>query len=85
MGDGDAQMRLGYCYAAGAGVEKDYTEAVKWFRKSAEQEYSYAQFNMGWSYEFGQGVEKNLSEAKKWYQKAAAQGHEEAKERLSKL
>lgn len=85
LGDGDAQMRLGYCYAAGEGVEKDYTEAVKWFCKSAEQEYSYAQFNMGWAYEFGQGVEKNLSEAKKWYQKAAAQGHEKAKEKLNNL
>lgn len=85
LGDGDAQMRLGYCYTAGKGVEKDYTEAVKWFCKSAEQEYSYAQFNMGWAYEFGQGVEKNLAEAKKWYQKAAAQGHIQAQEQIKKL
>ncbi|MFR7809420.1 MAG: SEL1-like repeat protein [Butyricimonas faecihominis] len=29
--------RLGYMYSAGVGVDVNVSEAVKWFRKSAEQ------------------------------------------------
>jgi TPR repeat protein len=28
---------LGYCYKNGRGVSKDELEAVKWYRKAAEQ------------------------------------------------
>ena len=37
QGDADAQCNLGQCYAEGVGVDKDPAEAVKWFRKAAEQ------------------------------------------------
>ena len=33
----DKQFKLGWMYANGEGVEKDYKEAVKWYRKAAEQ------------------------------------------------
>ena len=36
-GDALAQCLLGHCYLNGEGVTKDYAEAVKWFRKAAEQ------------------------------------------------
>lgn len=36
-GDADAQCKLGVMYEFGRGVTKDYLEAVKWYRKSAEQ------------------------------------------------
>ena len=32
-----AQLLLGNCYFEGEGVEKNYTEAVKWWTKAAEQ------------------------------------------------
>ena len=32
-----AQFNLGGCYVVGEGVERDKAEAVKWFRKAAEQ------------------------------------------------
>jgi TPR repeat protein len=32
-----AQYNLGHCYAEGLGVEQDYTQAVHWYRKAAEQ------------------------------------------------
>ena len=35
--DVDAQNKLGLCYEYGDGVEKNKTEAMKWFRKAAEQ------------------------------------------------
>ena len=37
QGDASAQFFLGSFYALGAGVLKDDVEAVKWYRKSAEQ------------------------------------------------
>ena len=37
LGYAPAQFSLGRCYDFGNGVAKDCTEAVKWFRKAAEQ------------------------------------------------
>ena len=37
LGDVEAQNSLGAMYSKGEGVPKDYTEAVKWYRKAAEQ------------------------------------------------
>ena len=36
-GDAEAQYELGMCYARGDGVNKDFAEAVKWWRKAAQQ------------------------------------------------
>jgi TPR repeat protein len=55
-------------------VAKDEAEAVKWYRKAAEQGNAGAQFNLGFCYAYGQGVVKNEAEAVKWYRKAAEQG-----------
>jgi uncharacterized protein len=41
-------------YATGEGVPKDDAEAVKWFRKAAEQGHAKAQFNLGAMYDNGQ-------------------------------
>jgi TPR repeat protein len=48
-------------------------EAVKWYRKAAEQNYAKAQYNLGLCYEHGNGVAANRVEAAKWYRKAAEQ------------
>ncbi len=53
----------------------DYQEAVKWYRKAAEQGNASAQNNLGGMYYRGQGVSQNYPEAVKWYRKAAEQGH----------
>ena len=39
-GDAEAQCNLGSCYYEGKGVNQDYKEAVKWYRKSAEHGYA---------------------------------------------
>ena len=36
-GDADAQNELGFAYANGEGVVKNEAEAVKWYRKAADQ------------------------------------------------
>jgi TPR repeat protein len=74
-GDAEAQFNLGYCYDDGRGAEKDYAEAVKWYRKAAAQNFAPAQFNLGYCYANGQGVRKDKVEAVKWYRKAAEQNY----------
>ena len=58
----------------GQGVPQDYAEAVKWYRKAAEQGNAEAQSNLGMMYYAGQGVPQDHAEAAKWYLKAAEQG-----------
>ena len=55
--------------------KKNYTEAVKWYRKAAEQGNASAQCNLGFCYKKGQGVTQDYYEAVKWYHKAAEQGN----------
>ena len=64
---------------------KNYTEAVKWFRESADHGTAAAQFNLGRMYEGGHGVGRNFVEAAKWYQKAADQGDAAAQFNLGAL
>src|SRR5512133_478458 len=46
-GDEESQLELGRRYDQGAGVSKDQVEAVKWYRKAAEQNVAAAQYNLG--------------------------------------
>jgi S1-C subfamily serine protease len=74
-GDTFAQYRLGRCYYLGQGVPKDSAEAVKWFRKAANQGNASAQCALGVCYGVGQGVLQDHFEAARWYRKAAEQGN----------
>ena len=67
--------RIGYMYDKGYGVAEDDIEAVKWFRKSADQGNAMAQHNMGFMYQYGKGVSQDYNEAVKWYRKSAEQGN----------
>ena len=40
-------------YEQGQGVAHDYAEAVKWYRKEADQGYAQAQYNLGGMYALG--------------------------------
>jgi TPR repeat protein len=62
------------------GVPKDDVEAVKWFRKAAEQGEAKAQLNLGIMYGTGNGVPEDYVESYMWLNLAAAQGTEEAKQ-----
>jgi len=75
-GDAKAQYRLAQMYASGNQVEKDNTEALKWYRKAAEQGFADAQAKLGDLYRLGQsGVERHYIESAKWYLKAAQKSH----------
>lgn len=72
-GDAESEYQVGLRYYNGEGLPKDFGEAVKWFRKAAEQNVAMAQFKLGTSYDFGEGVAKDDVEAVKWHRKAAEQ------------
>ena len=46
-GDASEQVRLGLIYVKGEGMPQDYSQALKWFRKAAEQGHPSAQYNLG--------------------------------------
>ena len=81
-GDANAQFNLGWMYENGDGVQKDSTEAAKWFLKSAEQGNAAAQNNIGMMYAHGDGVLKDTTEGAKWLRKSAEQGIAGAQARL---
>ena len=70
-------------YADGAGVPQDNAEAVKWYRKAADQGHVDAQCNLGKAYYVGLGVLESATEAMKWFRKAAEQGHEGAQDMVT--
>ncbi|MDD6060198.1 MAG: tetratricopeptide repeat protein [Ruminococcus sp.] len=82
--DGDMydQVRVGWMYENGNGVLQDYAEAVKWYRKAAEQGDASAQFNLGYMYNKGYGVEQDKTKAVEWYRKSAEQGYAKAQRDL---
>lgn len=83
QGDAFGQMILGDFYAIGgpvfAGVlEKDLEAAAKYYRLSAEQDFSDAQVKLANCYEQGLGVETNRNEAMTLYLKASSGGNAKA-------
>lgn len=77
-GEPKAQNRVGEIYANGTEVERDYAEALKWFRRAAKKGNDEAWKNIGWSYAFGKGVPQNSSKALYWLRKSAEHGNAEA-------
>ncbi|MDZ4816011.1 MAG: tetratricopeptide repeat protein, partial [Verrucomicrobiota bacterium] len=53
-------------------------EAVKWYRKAAEQGNASAQFNLGLKYAKGEGVPKDEIEGLAWFILAAVSGEKKA-------
>ncbi len=62
--------------------KKDYAEAVKWYRKAAEQGDKDAQNSLGYMYKYGYGITQDYAEAVKWYRKATEQGDKYAQNNL---
>ena len=66
--------------------KKDYNNAYKWAKKSAELGYKGGYFGVGLAYEVGKGVEvKDKKKALEWYLKATELGHTQAQFNTGKL
>lgn len=81
----DGYVKLGFMYQNGLGVEQDFYEAIKWFRKAAHQGNANGKNNLGFMYQNGYGVVEDHNEAVKWYREAAKQGLSVAKDNLKGL
>jgi TPR repeat protein len=82
---GDAQHALGVLYLKGRGVERNATEAARWFERAARNgnlaglvEHAILLFN-------GEGVAANEELAAKAFRQAAARGNAIAQNRLARL
>jgi uncharacterized protein len=62
--------------------EKNHGQAVKMFRKAADQNYAEAQSTLGDFYYQGLGVAKDDVEAATWWRKAAEQNYANAEYNL---
>lgn len=84
LGVAQAQYDLGLSYFSNTDFESggnfilDFSQAVKWYLRSAEQGHIEAQVQLGICYANGLGVDKDENKAYYWWQKAAEQGHESA-------
>ncbi|KAF9427092.1 hypothetical protein BGZ76_002474 [Entomortierella beljakovae] len=69
-GDIEAQTDIGIIYYI---FFLDYSKAVEWMFRAANQGYARAQRNIGHRYHFGEGLPKDYLLAMEWYMKAAEQ------------
>jgi uncharacterized protein len=70
-GDALAQYQL----AVAHNNREEMPEAVRWYRKSAEQGFAPAQVNLGFLHVHGKGVARDPVEAVNWFRKAAEEGN----------
>jgi TPR repeat protein len=87
---GYAQYYMGMMYMKGQGVEQDYKNASKWFRKASEKRIPQAQYKLGDLYFKGRGVPNDYEYAYVWFSVGASHKHQlsmnavkKAKEKLS--
>ena len=55
--------------------EKDFEQAVKYFKIAADEGITEAQYKLGWMYRFGLGCDVDVEKAIKYEEMAAKQGH----------
>src|SRR5216684_9063303 len=74
-GDAQAQFALANHYFHGLGVPQDYSQALLWYNKSANQGFAPAQNQLGRMYQHKFGVPRNYKRALAYYRSAAKQGY----------
>ena len=83
LGDPYEQVALATRYATGEDVQQDYSMAVRWFTRAAEQGHVGAQDALGTYYWVGRGVPKDVTRAYFWSVLARAGGKEASKVRVA--
>jgi TPR repeat protein len=73
-----AQAKLGNCYFAGAGVQRDFVTAQRWYRRAANQGYADAQYVLGIWLSGGVAGITDPAEGYRWLVLAERQGHSNA-------
>lgn len=73
-GDPNAQYAVGCRYYEGDGVDRDYREALKWYRMAAAQGHNSGLCDVAFCYRNGHGVRRDYAKAIPLYLQAANQG-----------
>lgn len=84
-GNAQAQVSLGFGYAAGKKLQRDFSRARVWLEKATQQKVPLAQFMLGSMYFLGTGVTKDLDEAIRLYRLAADQKYADAQFALGEM
>ncbi|XP_043239179.1 uncharacterized protein NMB1327-like [Amphibalanus amphitrite] len=82
IGHTEAQHLIGQRYLHGRGVEKDHSEAMKWFRKAADQGHPHSSYNLAVGHLQGLTEDLQPGEAQKLIEHAARQGVPEASDMM---
>lgn len=83
-GDTTAQIKLGYMYEKGIGVDQDWEEAAAYYYDAAKLGEPQAMKNLGQMYEYGMGVPENWNDAARWYEEGARRGNVQAQAALAR-
>jgi len=83
VGDPYEQVALATRYATGETVPQDYSMAVRWYLRAAEQGHVGAQDALGSYFWMGRGVPKDVTKAYFWSVLARAEGKETSKRRVA--
>ena len=84
-GDSQAQTELAHTYLTGRGIEKDYGEAIKWYRRAADLTNATAQLQLGLLYLRGDKVQRDYISALEWLKKAASLDVKQAQYLVSRI
>jgi uncharacterized protein len=82
-GDAKSQVQLGLTYVTGDGVGRDDSQALKWFRKAADQDNPIGERYLAEMYFKGRGVPADNAEAAKWLRLAADQDDAQSEHNLA--
>ncbi|XP_002739023.1 uncharacterized protein LOC100378684 [Saccoglossus kowalevskii] len=86
LGHAQAMHLVGQKYMHGKGVDKDHSQAMKWFRAATDQGHPHASHNLAVGYLQGYETDVNgRSEAKELLKYAASKGVKESNDALRKL
>ena len=73
---------LGNIFYEGKAVPQDHKEALRLFRKAAEQGSAQAELMIGLIYAEGKAVAQDFSEVHRWIKRSVGHGNSEAKDIL---
>lgn len=85
QGDLQAQVKVGFMYYYGEGVEQDYGKAAFWLSQAAQNGNPIAQTMLAKMYHYGWGVEKDPQKAFELCYSAAQKGYAEAQAHIGIL
>jgi TPR repeat protein len=86
QGNSRAQHSLGQMYERAQGVDRDLEEALRWYRRAAEQGHALSQYRVAVAYAFGLGgVLKDDATAVRWVHRAAENGHRKSQQILARV